>query len=128
MSTHLISYVAGAALLIVVAYKLKVRLALSRAKHPSLRGHARIGLALAKLVPFYEYDEQRIFRSDGAPADVAERRRAGFMRLAKLYEDRFAETRKLTEETAVGLSDLQFTAAYRVPFQYSRFVRQHLRM
>ena len=27
-----------------------------------------------------------------------------------------------------GLSDLQFTAAYRVPFQYSRFVRQHLRV
>ena len=128
MSTHLISYVVGAAVLIIVAYKLKVRLALSRAKHPSLRGHARIGLAIAKLVPFYEYDEQRIFRSDGAPADVADRRRAGFMRLAKLYDERFVETRRLTEETAEGLSDLQFTAAYRVPFQFSRFVRKHLRI
>ena len=25
------------------------------------------------------------------------------------------------------MSDLQFTGAYRVPFQYSRFVRQHLK-
>jgi glutamate-1-semialdehyde 2,1-aminomutase len=129
MSTHLmISYLIGAGALIVLAYKLKVRLELSRAKHPSLRGHARIGLAVAKQVPFYEYDDQRIFRSDGAPAEIADRRRAGFMRLAKLYEERFTETRKLTEETASGLSDLQFTAAYRVPFQYSRFVRQHLRI
>jgi glutamate-1-semialdehyde 2,1-aminomutase len=128
MTGHWIPYAVGAVALLVGLNRLKVRLELSRAKHPSLRGHARIGLAIAKLVPFYEYDEQRIFRSDDAPADVADRRRAGFMRLAKLYEERFAETRKLTEEAAAGLSDLQFTAAYRVPFQYSRFVRKHLRV
>src|SRR5205823_3365407 len=120
MSTHLVSYVIGAAALILLLVKLKTRLELSRAKHPSLRGHARIGLAIAKLVPFYEYDEQRIFRSDDAPAEIADRRRSGFMRLARVFEERFKETRKLTEETAAGLSDLQFTAAYRVPFQYSR--------
>jgi len=128
MTEHWIPYALGAVALVVAIYKLKVRLELSKAKHPSLRGHARIGLAIARLVPFYEYDEQRIFNSDGAPTDVADRRRAGFMRLAKLYDERFAETRKLTEETAAGLSDLQFTAAYRVPFQYSRFVRKHLRI
>src|SRR5947207_2416304 len=128
MSTHLVSYAIGAVALVLLLVKLKRRLELSRAKHPSLRGHARIGLAVAKQVPFYEYDDERIFRSDGAPAEVADRRHAGFMRLAKLYEERFAETRKLTDETAAGLSDLQFTAAYRVPFQYSRFVRKHLRI
>jgi glutamate-1-semialdehyde 2,1-aminomutase len=128
MSTHLISFAVGAALLIFALVKLKVRLELSRAKHRSLRGHARIGLWLAKRVPFYEYDEERLFRSDGAPPAIAERRRAGFMQLAKLYQDRFPESRKLTEESAAGLSDLQFTAAYRVPFQYSRFVRKHLRV
>jgi glutamate-1-semialdehyde 2,1-aminomutase len=128
MNGQWIPYVIGAVALIIVLYKVKIRLELSRAKHPSLRGHARIGLAIAKQVPFYEYDDERIFRSDGAPAEIADRRRAGFMRLAKLYEERFPETRKLTEDTAAGLSDLQFTAAYRVPFQYSRFVRKHLRM
>ena len=32
----------------------------------------------------------------------------------------------LTREAAAGVSDLQFTAAYRVPFQFSRVARQHL--
>src|SRR5262245_15941846 len=128
MTAQVIAYAIGAAVLAAALYKLKRRLELSRAKHPSLRGHARIGLWIAKRVPFYEYDEQRVFRSDDAPADVAERRRVGFMRLAGLYDRRFPEPRKLTEETESGLSDLQFTAAYRVPFQYSRFVRRHLRI
>jgi glutamate-1-semialdehyde 2,1-aminomutase len=128
MTPQWIPYVIGGAVLLVGLYRLKVRLELSRAKHPSLRGHARIGLWIAKRVPFYEYDEQRVFRSDDAPPAIAERRRAGFMQLAKVYEDRFPETRKLTEEAAAGLSDLQFTGAYRVPFQFSRFVRRHLRV
>src|SRR5262245_196196 len=128
MVTQVIPYAIGAVVLAAALYRLKRRLELSRAKHPSLRGHARIGPWIAKRVPFYDYDEQRVFRSDDAPADVAERRRVGFMRLAGVYDRRFPETRKLTEETAPGLSDLQFTAAYRVPFQYSRFVRQHLRV
>ena len=80
----------------------------------------------AKLVPFYEYDEARFFRTDGAPDEVAERRRAGFMALAEIYKRRYAETVKLTREVESGISDLQFTASYRVPFQYSRFVRQNL--
>jgi len=77
-------------------------------------------------VPFYEYDEERFFRSDDPPADIAWRRRAGFVRLAELFRKRFAQTRRLTAELEVTLSDLQFTTAYRVPFQYSRFVRRHL--
>ena len=79
-------------------------------------------------LPFYEYDEDRFFCSDDAPADIAARRRDGFMRLSALYETRFAETIRRTAEVADGISDLQFTDAYRVPFQYSRFVRQHLQV
>ena len=33
---------------------------------------------------------------------------------------------RLTDEVKDGISDLQFTDAYRVPFQFSRFVREHL--
>ena len=32
----------------------------------------------------------------------------------------------MTEEVQETLSDLQFTARYRVPFQFSRMVREHL--
>jgi glutamate-1-semialdehyde 2,1-aminomutase len=48
------------------------------------------------------------------------------MRLAAVYRARFAKTAALTAEAKQGISDLQFTSAYRVPFQFSRMVRQHL--
>jgi glutamate-1-semialdehyde 2,1-aminomutase len=106
--------------------RVRDRLDLSRAKHPSLAGHARMARRVAGLVPFYEYDEGEFFGSDGASAEVAARRRAGFERLAQLYAERFALTRRATEAVRDGVSDLQFTSRYRVPFQYSRLVREHL--
>jgi glutamate-1-semialdehyde 2,1-aminomutase len=115
---------AGAAALSLPA--LKARLELSRAKHPSLAGHARIARRVAALVPGYAYDDERVFTSDGAPADIAARRRAGFARLAALYAQRFPKTLALSAEARERLSDLQFTSAYRVPFQYSAYVREHL--
>ena len=106
---------------------MKERLQLSRAKHPSLTGHARIAQRVAALLPFYEFGDREFFCSDGAPEEIVSARRDGFMRLAVLYRERFAETRRLTADAREGLSDLQFTDAYRVPFQYSRIVREHLR-
>jgi glutamate-1-semialdehyde 2,1-aminomutase len=106
---------------------LKRRLELSRAKHRSLTGHVRMARRIAGLIPFYEYDEARFFCCDDAPAEIAARRRAGFARLAELYAMRFAKTIATTEAVAPGISDLQFTDAYRVPFQFSRYVRQHLK-
>jgi glutamate-1-semialdehyde 2,1-aminomutase len=105
---------------------LVLRLQLSRAKHPSLAGHPRIARRIAALVPGYEYGEDRFFRSDDAPDEVEARRRAGFARLCALYEARFPNTLKLTAQAKESLSDLQFTSAYRVPFQYSRYVRERL--
>ena len=126
MSASSILYAFGAAALAASFAPLR-RLELSRAKHRSLAGHARLARRVAGLVPFYEYGEARFFSSDDAPEEIAARRRAGFMRLAALYAERFAETARRSAEVEDGVSDLQFTARYRVPFQYSRFVRQHLR-
>jgi len=116
----------GTAVLIASLAKLKTRLELSKAKHRSLAGHARMGKRIASLIPFYEYDEAQFFRADSAPDDIAARREAGFARLSKLYRDRFAETNQLTAKVKDSISDLQFTEAYRVPFQFSRIVREHL--
>jgi len=127
MSTTLAPYALGAAAVTVALNKIQTRLQLSRAKHPSLMGHSRMARRVAALVPFYEYDEAAFFRSDDAPPEVAAQRRAGFMRLAALYRERFAETVRATDEVEESISDLQFTSAYRVPFQYSRFVREHLK-
>jgi glutamate-1-semialdehyde 2,1-aminomutase len=106
--------------------KLRARLVLSRAKHRSLTGHAKMSRLAARLIPFYEFDTNDFFRSDGAPAEVATRRQEGFFRLAGLYEERFAKGRQMTLQASTRISDLQFTEAYRVPFQYSRPVREHL--
>lgn len=107
--------------------KANSRLELSRAKHRSLTGHSKLAHRVASLVPFYEFGEATFFRSDGAPIEIAARRRDGFYRLAELYRMRFVETRRLSAQAIEGISDLQFTDAYRVPFQYSRMVREHLR-
>jgi glutamate-1-semialdehyde 2,1-aminomutase len=119
-------YALGGAGLIALLARLKTRLELSKAKHWSLSGHAKMARRIASLIPFYEYDETHFFRSDAPPEEIAARRRAGFRRLAKLYRDRFPETLRLTAKVKDGISDLQFTEAYRVPFQFSGFVREHL--
>ncbi len=119
-------YVLGGIAGVLLLLKAKARLELSKAKHPSLRGHSRMARRVAALMPYYDFDETRFFSSDDAPRDVADRRRAGFMRLAELYGARFSETARQTNEIEAGISDLQFVGAYRVPFQYSRFVRRHL--
>ncbi|MHB8474927.1 MAG: aminotransferase class III-fold pyridoxal phosphate-dependent enzyme [Steroidobacteraceae bacterium] len=107
-------------------HKLQMRLQLSRAKHRSLTGHSGMARRFAALVPFYEYGESHFFRADAAPDDIAAARRAGFMRLAAVFAGRFRKTAELTREIDGGVSDLQFTSRYRVPFQFSGLVRRHL--
>src|SRR5271154_6512447 len=91
-------YVLGAAAAAGLAYKMKTRLELAKAKHPSPRGPSKMSRRVSALVPFYEYDDAHLFRSDDAPEAVATQRREGFMRLAALYDARFAETARLTAE------------------------------
>jgi glutamate-1-semialdehyde 2,1-aminomutase len=106
----------------------KRRLELSQAKHPSLTGHVRMAKRVASWLPGYAYDEERFFDSDGAPPEVAAQRRDALQRLAALYRERYARSLALSAQAAEGLSDLQFTGAYRVPFQYSAFLRRHLKV
>ena len=105
----------------------KRRLELSQAKHRSLAGHSRMAKRIAALIPGYAYDEDRFFASDNAPADVVARRREGFAQLAALYTGRYAQSAAMTASAREGIADLQFTGSYRVPFQYSPYLRQHLK-
>jgi glutamate-1-semialdehyde 2,1-aminomutase len=104
------------------------RLELSRAKHPSLTGHARMARRVASWLPGYGYDEQHFFASDGAPPAVVAQRRAALQRLAHHYAEHYARSLALGAEVADGLPDLQFTGRYRVPFQYSELLRRHLKV
>lgn len=127
MNPDLPLYLAGVGALAAALPRLKRRLELSRAKHPSLAGHSRMAKRMARLIPYYEYDETRFFSADRAPAEVVQRRRQGFHALTVLYREMFARSAALTGEAAAQISDLQFTGSYRVPFQFSRYVRSHLK-
>jgi glutamate-1-semialdehyde 2,1-aminomutase len=106
--------------------KARARLLLSRAKHPSLQGHARWARRLARLMPFYEYDTTRFFACDDAPLPVVASRRDAFEALASRLRERAPLSIEATRAAAPLVSDLQFVARYRVPFQFSRIVRTHL--
>jgi glutamate-1-semialdehyde 2,1-aminomutase len=126
-SIPILSLAAGAvAATAVVAPKVKARIELSRAKHRSLAGHSKMSRRVARLIPSYEFDIDDFFRTDGAPQEIATKRQDGFFKLAALYQERFAKGRQMTAEAADQISDLQFTRAYRVPFPFSRLVRENL--
>jgi glutamate-1-semialdehyde 2,1-aminomutase len=122
-----IIWTAAACTLAAALPKIRLRLQLSHAKHRSVTGHARMARRLARLIPFYEYGEDRVFKVDDPPQGIAGLRRAGFMRLAAALTDRSPKNAALTAEVIEGISDLQFTSRYRVPYQFSGFVRRHIR-
>jgi glutamate-1-semialdehyde 2,1-aminomutase len=117
---------AAAILALVLLRQLQVRLRLSRAKHPSLAGHARISRRVARLIPFYEYDEDEFFRCDGADEATAARRREGFERLGRELREKAPATLEHTRALESGVSDMQFTNANRVPFQFRSLVQKTL--
>jgi glutamate-1-semialdehyde 2,1-aminomutase len=108
--------------------RFKRRIELSRAKHRSLAGHSRMAKRVASLIPGYAYGAERFFASDDAPAEVVQRRKAGFHALAGLYAARFPLSVAATAQARASVSDLQFTGSYRVPFQYSPYLREHLKV
>ena len=74
-------------------------------------------------MPGWSYNEDQFFACDDAPPQVQKLRRAGFDKLAGVLNWRHPRSVALTKEARERISDLQFTAAYRVPFQYSKYVR-----
>ncbi len=105
---------------------LRARVLLARAKHPSLAGHPRLARLVARLVPAYEYDDEIFFQADGAPHELAARRRTAFEDLAERARRAGPHTRRLTAEALPLLSDLQFTSAHRVPFPFRSRVGREL--
>jgi glutamate-1-semialdehyde 2,1-aminomutase len=101
------------------------RLQLSRAKHPSLAGHGRIARAVARRVRHYEYGETSVFGLDDPPADVAARRQKGFQVLARELQARAPVSQATVAAMHPSVSDLQFTGANSVPFQFRGLVRKH---
>jgi len=127
MENQLAIGVVGVGLGLLLFNKVSARLRLSRAKHPSLAGHSRMAKRIARWIPYYAFDGERFFGADGADAATIALRRAGFERLSDTFATRFAKSIALTADAAPGISDLQFTGSYRVPFPFSAHVRRELR-
>ena len=104
------------------------RIQLSRAKHRSLAGHSKMAKRLARWLPGYSFDETEFFACDGAPLDVQAQRRAAFMGLAHTLQERHPLSIQASAQARSNISDMQFISAYRVPFQFSPMVREHLKV
>ena len=114
--------------LAALAPSLHRRIQLSRAKHRSLAGHSRMAKRLARWLPGYGFDEAEFFGCDGAPADIQAQRRAAFFALGQTLQTRHRLSIEATAAARENISDMQFIAAYRVPFQFSPVVREHLKV
>lgn len=107
---------------LLLLYKVFVRLQLSRAKHPSLRGHSRWSRRIARYIPFFSYDAERFYNSDGAPEVIVSQRRQAIERLQIALEQNCRNTLEHCQALESSISDVRFTSHYRIPFPY----RNHL--
>ena len=121
-------YAGSAAAALWAAARLRQRLELSRAKHPSLAGHPRTARRIAGWMPSYHYREDQMLGLDGASAARVAQRRLALNRLVQALQSRFARSLEYTGALAEGLSDLQFVSHYRIPFQFRAFASQGLKI
>lgn len=121
-------YGAGGLVLLAAFRRVKNRAELSLAKHGSLAGHPRNARRLASFLPSYSYDEAHVFGVDGAPDDVVARRKIAFEELVTQLQNRAPKSLQETADVVNGLSDLQFTSAYRIPFQFRKLAQKGLKI
>ena len=128
MIVLVLKYLAAAAVAGILLHRARRRLQLSLAKHRSLAGHSRMAKRVAGLLPGFSYAEDRFFAVDNAPTEVEGRRRAGFRRLAQQFAERHPQS--IAQSMAAGerISDIGFTRTYRVPFPFSRYFCDHLKL
>ena len=113
---------------LLVGRLLHVRLRLSRAKHPSLRGHAKLSRRIARILSYFEYGPDRFYSSDNAPDRIASMRKLGLANLENEIRLESPRTFELLDSLEDTVSDLRFTAAYRVPFPYRNHLPRNLRL
>jgi glutamate-1-semialdehyde 2,1-aminomutase len=107
-------------------WRIYARASLSLAKHRSLAGHPRIALRLSRLLPRYAFTEDSVLAADGAPAEVAARRRSALDALARHFDEQSPLSIAASNELRERLSDSDFVARYRVPFQFRDLIARHI--
>lgn len=117
-----ILFFASACICIWVIYitstRIQKRWILSKAKHPSLRGHSKWSRRIAKKIPFFHYDHKQFFSSDGAPSAISAKREKALDILQKQTSLQNSQSLKHFNLLENSVSDVRFTSNYRVPFPY----------
>lgn len=80
------------------------------------------------MLPGYHFDEASFFKCDNAPQDIENLRREAFFKIAETLKVRHPLSLQATAAAREHISDMQFISAYRVPFQFSPFVQEHLKV
>ncbi len=117
-----------AAIIVWLMYQLAVRLRLSQAKHPSLRGHVKMSRRVAKWVPYFSYHLKKFYACDGANKDVVAKRRQGMAELVKRIEGQNSISQHYAQSLADHISDVNFVGAYKVPFPFKEQLPQALKI
>ena len=81
---------------------------------------------LAKWMRTYQYPGDEVYGCDGAPTEIKGQRKEGLEQLSLRLAARSPRTRELGLQLESAISDMQFTNAYRVPFQFRDLVRDKL--
>lgn len=127
MPDDYVLYIAVVFLSYIISIKAYARLKLSRAKHPSLRGHSKWSRRVAKWIPFFSYEGEHFFSSDDAPIDVVKQRSDGFNRLSENLKRYAPKSTALYASLEESVSDVKFTNLYRVPYPYRNYIAQHIK-
>ncbi|ATI02247.1 MULTISPECIES: aminotransferase class III-fold pyridoxal phosphate-dependent enzyme [Cycloclasticus] len=120
-------YTALALLSFFFLIKVSTRLKLSRAKHPSVRGHSKWARRIAKWVPYFSYDEEAFFSSDEAPIAVVNQRKKGFKQLSESLACHSPKSTGFYASLEDSVSDVRFTNLYRVPYPYRNYLGEHIK-
>ncbi|MEY2789961.1 MAG: Glutamate-semialdehyde -aminomutase, partial [Pseudomonadota bacterium] len=65
---------------------------------------------------------------DNAPYDIQNLRRNAFYRVAEVLQARHPISIRASAQARESITDMQFISAYRVPFQFSPLVQEHLKV
>ena len=68
---------------------------------------------VARLIPFYEYQDNEIFGVDGAPESLQQQRRTAFYKLSHFFQENCPQSLIKSEEMEGQVSDVDFTQYYR---------------
>jgi glutamate-1-semialdehyde 2,1-aminomutase len=103
------------------------RIALSQAKHRSLRGHSKWSRRVAKYIRPFDYLGERFYTSDLAPSSIATLRRQAIELLRRRLAEASPESLRFSQSLEDGISDVRFTSQYRVPFPYRKALPREFR-